>query len=479
MKIRGRLLLSFLACSLLPMALLTGMNYWNARSASERISQGSIEGLHESADSRLVAICGIKKSEITSYFNTISNQMASFAEDPSVVDALRDFGAGFAKYRDEISNERTLNGPEEFSIKKIRAELRSYYGNAFTREYEKQNPNLQASATNKIDLLNDDAVALQHAYIVANDNPIGNKQKLDTADTVTSYGNTHAKYHPILRNFLDRFAFYDIFLVDSKTGNVVYTVFKELDFGTNLLNGPYASSNIGDLFRKANNSNNRGEVFLADFANYYPSYEAPASFIASPIFDGDQKVGVAIFQMPVDRINAIMGSRVGMGETGESYLVGSDFLPRSNSILDPERRSIVNAFRNPKAGEIRTEVVQRALKGEEGDFAGTNYLGQETLSAYAPIELFGLKWAIVTEANKSEVLKAAESVAEVSSAAQASNLFWSIIMALWSAALPSASLWCLSEASSIRSKPPFVPSRTSPKGKGISRDDWMKFATTN
>ncbi|WP_156493340.1 hypothetical protein [Oleiphilus sp. HI0125] len=45
---------------------------------------------------------------------------------------------------------------------------------------------------------------------------------------------------------------------------------------------------------------------IDDFAPYPPSYEDPAAFIASPIFDARELLGVLIFQMPIDRINAIM-----------------------------------------------------------------------------------------------------------------------------------------------------------------------------
>ncbi|MEX0828712.1 MAG: hypothetical protein WD032_00545, partial [Nitrospirales bacterium] len=107
------------------------------------------------------------------------------------------------------------------------------------------------------------------------------------------------------------------FYLDS--GDIVYTVFKELDYSTSLINGPYAETGIGRVFQEANASDNSQAVSLVDFAPYPPSYEDSASFIASPIFDGSTKVGVLIFQMPIDRINAIMTNqgywkRVGLGD---------------------------------------------------------------------------------------------------------------------------------------------------------------------
>jgi methyl-accepting chemotaxis protein len=43
-----------------------------------------------------------------------------------------------------------------------------------------------------------------------------------------------------VRNYLEKFGYYDIFLVDPETGDIVYSVFKELDYSTSLIDGPYA-----------------------------------------------------------------------------------------------------------------------------------------------------------------------------------------------------------------------------------------------
>ena len=47
--------------------------------------------------------------------------------------------------------------------------------------------------------------------------------------------------------------YYDLFLIDSDA-NIVYTVFKEDDLGTNLLTGPFSGSSIAEVYRRAVNS---------------------------------------------------------------------------------------------------------------------------------------------------------------------------------------------------------------------------------
>ena len=80
---------------------------------------------------------------------------------------------------------------------------------------------------------------LQHLYISGNDHPTGKKSLLDDARDGSDYSKVHALYHPILRNFLEKFGYYDIFLLDATTGDMLYSVFKEVDFATSLLNGKY------------------------------------------------------------------------------------------------------------------------------------------------------------------------------------------------------------------------------------------------
>ena len=115
----------------------------------------------------------------------------------------------------------------------------------------------------------------------------------------SAYSEVHRRYHPVFRNIVSRFGYYDMFLINPQ-GQIVYTVFKETDYGTNLETGPYKDSNLAQLVRQVIASNEKDFTQLADFAAYAPSYGMPASFIAAPIYNGSKLVGVLAFQMPVD-----------------------------------------------------------------------------------------------------------------------------------------------------------------------------------
>ena len=205
-----------------------------------------------------------------------------------------------------------------------------------------------------------------------------------------------------MRQFLETFGYYDIFLVDNDSGRIVYSVFKELDFGTSLLNGPWAKTNFGEAFRKARDLEDPDGVVLVDYAQYIPSYSAPASFIASPVYDGKKKIGVLMFQMPLDRINSMMSERAGLGETGETYLVGPDQLMRSDSYLDPKTHSVIASFKHPETGKVATKAAVSALGGVSGTTIIKDYNGNPVVSAYTPVNVLGLTWALMAEIDVAE-----------------------------------------------------------------------------
>ena len=237
------------------------------------------------------------------------------------------------------------------------------------------------------------ATRLQKLYIADNPNPTGAKEKLDFAADGSAYSDVHKRFHPWFREFLKARGYYDIFLFDLD-GNCVYTVFKEADFATNLNNGAWKDTDLGSVFRSAAKAD-KGKVSFSDFRPYAPSKDDPASFIATPIFQNGQRIGVLAFQMPVGQIDAVMKFHAGLGETGETYLVGSDYLMRSDSRFSKESTILKR--------RVETEAVKRALKGETGYELLAGYDGTKVLSAYEPIDFEGVRWAVVGDIKSSEV----------------------------------------------------------------------------
>jgi len=172
--------------------------------------------------------------------------------------------------------------------------------------------------------------------------------------------------------------YYDIFIINSN-GDVLYTVAKEAASATNLIGGPYADSGLGRLFRSLMSEGTRDQVAFEDFSNFAPSNDEPAAFIGSRIYSGDEWIGVYAVQIPTRPINEIMQFSSGMGETGETYLVGDDGLMRSDSRFFSE------------SSILKTTVTSPSV-----------------YSAYQPFDFEGTRWAVLAEQDVAEVVAPAK-----------------------------------------------------------------------
>jgi len=196
--------------------------------------------------------------------------------------------------------------------------------------------------------------------------------------------------------------YYDLFLIGD-SGHVFYSVTREADFGTNMISGKYKDSGLGDAVRRSKESHTSS---FSDFSPYAPSNGAPASFLVRPIKDSSGKTTLYVaIQIPLEVINTIMQERTGMGETGETYLVGPDKLMRSDSFLDKKGNHSVNAS---FAGTIEdngvdTEAVQTVLDGKTDAKIIIDYNGNPVLSAFTPLTIDNYTWAVIAEIDEAEV----------------------------------------------------------------------------
>ncbi len=213
------------------------------------------------------------------------------------------------------------------------------------------------------------------------------------------------EYGKNLEEYREDTGFYDIFMICAKHGHIMYTAARESDLGKNLRHGSLRGSGLAKVFEKIVS---RNSAAVADFQPYAPSNNEPASFAGCPIHDDDGNIiGAMIVQLSIDRINHIMQQRAGMGKTGETYLVGSDKLMRSDLFLDKTNHSIKASFAGNVANNgVDTVASNEALSGKTDAKIITNYNGHKVLSAYTPIKIGDVTWALIAELDEDEALAA-------------------------------------------------------------------------
>lgn len=364
---------------------------------------------------QLKSITSTKKRNIEYYFDIIRSQILTFSEDRMVIEAVAAFRTAFYSIEENVTPE---------VVDRMTESLHAYYASEFIR---KLNDNTGQ------DLKVEDyiptsirALTFQYLFISNNPHPTGKKLLLDNAGDASNYSKTHSLYHPVLRNFLEKFGYYDIFLIDAATGDMVYSVFKEVDFATNLLSGLYHHTNFGKVVQNVVNSTDKNFVQLIDFEPYDPSYYAPASFIACPVYDGEVKTGILVFQMPINKINQILTGNNkwredGLGDSGETVMVGDDYRLRSISrelIEDPQSHlaklkklkydeMVIQQMKKMETNilleEIKQESVTHGLKGETGTIVENTALGEKILSAYSPLDIPDVHWIVMSTMKEEEV----------------------------------------------------------------------------
>ena len=405
MKIGTKLTIIFISIAFSSMLVVGLISYFRAKTSFQT-----------EAFNRLTAVREMKAVQITSYFNQIEDQLLSFSENPSIIEAMEEFKIGFNSVEDELSSSLV-------TVNKSKQHIEHYLDTALM---PRLNKNLVIKIKKEEIVSNQsNAIILQDLYMASNHNRFDEKEKLDSINYSCRYNTTHNKYHHIIRKFAERFGFYDVFLVDIKTGNVVYSVYKELDFATNLKNGPFAGSNFAKCYNAASQIKKKGEAVVVDFAAYIPSLNLPASFIACPIFKDTTVIGVLAFQMPIENINNIMTNNhqwqnVGLGKTGETYIVGEDFTLRNQSRFiiedslnyfkmlneigtDHETIQLIKNYDNTIGLQtVKTEGTEEALKGITDVKIFKDYRGVPVLSAYKPLPILGMKWVIMSELDEDE-----------------------------------------------------------------------------
>jgi len=371
--------------------------------------------LKECMFSKLSSICTIKDGQIEQYLGMLQDQCLSMSESTMTVQAMEALRTGF--------NALHVSQPELATYKQT---LQKFYTEEFL---PRLNKTAQTPRTlNDYFPIDEQTVIAQTWYIAENPQPVQKKVEYLHAPNESPYNTAHELYHPIFRRYAQRVGIADLYLVDIATGHVIYSLAKEIDFGTNLLSGPLKETGLGRSFLELQKTNDVDFIKIIDFQFYDPSYGTPVGFISTPIFSQGTKIGGLIFKFPIDSINDIMTYNkrwhdVGLGKTGESFLIGPDKTMRTIArqyIEDPttyikllreheydgatlDKIQVYDTTVLLKKTDL--EIIGDVLSGKKATVITTDTMGVEVIYSYAPVQMGDIHWYILVKMSTREAFE--------------------------------------------------------------------------
>jgi class 3 adenylate cyclase len=430
-SIQSKLVLMMVLCTIIA-ATVVGLIAFQAGRSS----------LRSAVFNRLTEVRESQSRALGSEFKDLKNSLVLYSHGAIAVPAIQAFIAGFDQLADA-----PINPAQQQSIA-------DYYNSTFMKEIEQYSsvkPDLNAvlPATNAQKYLQ----AIYTAQRKSDDFAV----TLDDAHDGSAWSAANARYQDFFRQIVQRFEFQDVLLLDTR-GNVVYTAFKDVDLGTNILTGPYNTSLLRGAYEKALASNSDDYVGITDFEIYQPAEGQPTAWMVSPVSANGRTEGVMALQFPITKINRLMTfgkqwAASGMGATGETFLAGPDDLMRSDSRLILEnpaqyKHDVVRAGTPPDIADtairlgmttliqpVGAEATRAAQRGESGTMITTDYLGHQTLQAYAPVQIpdSGLHWSIVAKLDTAEAFAREAAFAKTMVISTAAIIFVVCLAAMFAA----------------------------------------------
>jgi class 3 adenylate cyclase len=375
----------------------------------------NLRAVRQNVTNQLTGICRSKGSEIESYYRTVHSHVLTLSEDRMFIEAMSEFRASYQKLDAKPIPPEVLNAVVEDYRSRFYPEMQTLsLARPHVEDYLPFTPA---------------ALHLQYEYIVKNPYPSGQRRQMESAQDGSDYSRVHAKYHRALRRIVEKFGYYDLYLIDSGSERIVYDVNKDRDLGTSLRDGPYRESNLAKVMKECLATNNPDDVFFSDFEPYEASAGEPTQWVASPIFDGQERVGIMALQLSFHAIDDVLtGQRrwqkEGLGRSGESDIFGPDYLARTDLrpfLEHPEAfladlrtdgipEQNISRIRTYKTTILqlraRSQSVTDALAGKDGAVVEKRLFGPRLrLVSYMPLHIEGLHWIIESQMDLDEALQ--------------------------------------------------------------------------
>lgn len=402
LSIQSKLLIMLLAVSLVSSVIVGAVGFINGR-----------QSLHDAAVDQLITIRSMRAAEVTDAIEAVKKDASLQSRNLSAQTLSTTVNAGY-----EELEQREVSADE-------RAQLESYYSDTFIpalegRAGEQYGDSAFIPESNAGQFLQTRFTTQNLDFDADYDTLLNDND----ADDGSAYSAATERYGDYLGRLIEQADYEDALLLNLD-GDIVFSAYKGVELGSNLNTGPYRDTMLAQAYADAIATNSVSTVVLTDFERWIPSLNVPTMWVVSPIGNDSRITGALALQVSLETINDLTtGSEgwkeQGLGDTGEVYLVGLDDLMRSDSrrlIEDPENyeqlaidggtppsvaKRIVEVQGTVLLQPINTRAVAEAQAGRTGTTTGPGYLGIDSVTAYAPLEVEGLDWVIIARIDSSE-----------------------------------------------------------------------------
>jgi class 3 adenylate cyclase len=366
--------------------------------------------LQQRAEGQLASIRDDRTAAVERVLDELASATSAIAADPGVVAA---FG--------ELATSWETLGPDPTAAE--RAELASFLAD----DVEELPSALDVPRPDPTAMVGGSVPGrrVQELYVAENPHPPGERDRLDDAGDGSAWTTAHATHHPFLRTLLDATIGSDLLFVSSDSFEVIYSVAKHADLGTDLEDGPWQDTGLAAAATRLPQLAS-GDTAIVDASFHLPAGSSPTMFFASTVRAGSQVLGALVLQVPIQGLTDFVTASgdwdlLGLGDTGQVVVIGGDGTLRTEPRgwrEDPdgwlarlaatgpdgaEESEIVAATGSPVLVQsLANDALEAAADGEDVVVPGVDQWGVPALSAASRVDVTGLDWVLITEQARSE-----------------------------------------------------------------------------
>ena len=383
---------------------------------------------------------------INTYFADQRRDITAQAELQTIRYAVTELSSGYEHLIEDLDAAGFKVDPAFLS--QVRQSLRDAYEQGPMADLRKLGEHV--GSFDEFSDLSPVAAILQYVYILKNPSSPGSKFQENSVSDISKNENLPAdfrsafsktmfaramdRYHGLFETVVRRNSYYDLMLIDD-LGNVVYTFEKGWDFGTNVFKGwrersPLEKVFLGAWYGSSTSGDHASgeEIVITDLERYAGASGAPMLFLSCPINNRlGGRLGVVVHKIASSTFTDMVTfqgrwSAVGLGETGEAYIVGPDLRLRTESRFVkemPEKMKSLSFEPDGSPGPLTSilgaplhntaveNIYSDQTLSNEGEVTFFDDIGRESLGVYKQLGTPGLDWGLVITISTDEAFSPA------------------------------------------------------------------------